>query len=474
MSMCFAWIPLFFLTAGQQLENPWIARVSAAVHDAREQPTPEAYQKALDTAWRADNWQIGLELAQEALDKWPGAKELRALETRALWRAGRIDRAEELATEIPPDTTDRIGLRILIRINLSRGELAEAAREADRLAGLSSLGAEDLSSIIDVRLAQNRLAGLPEMYREAKKLVDPGNGYPETHLAGELGYAEYFEGAGSAPLNQVTRFGEADMALNQQRDKATCQVTINGHGPYSMLIDTGAVHSIWLDTAVAAEAGVKPIEHAEVHDIGSNKQESDHLLIGQVMIGEITCERVRAFTWESRSPSEGRTDGVLGTGIFADARITLDLAAGRLRVEPATAAPAAGREVQARIAGHCRLLAPVLVNGEPVIAAIDTGANFFALAPSLLKKLAPGREVARITGVATEWSTGALPVVKAEFAGLRFQACETWRLDLLDEMSSTELGIQTDVLLAMNVLQHARTLTVDYPHCRMWVQWADR
>jgi hypothetical protein len=46
MNICLACTALFFLVAAQQPENPWKARVPAAVATAQQENTTEAYCRA--------------------------------------------------------------------------------------------------------------------------------------------------------------------------------------------------------------------------------------------------------------------------------------------------------------------------------------------------------------------------------------------------------------------------------------------
>ncbi|HOO17402.1 MAG TPA: aspartyl protease family protein [Phycisphaerae bacterium] len=477
MNICLACTALFFLVAAQQPENPWKARVPAAVATAQQENTTEAYCRALDTAWRADDWQMGLALARESLEKWPESSELRGRQGRTFWRAGHIAPAEELAARISPDTTDHVALRLLVQINAARGNLPAAATAAERLAELPPLTAEDLFAVLGARLAQNRLAGLPEMIRRIEQLAAVANGYPENYMVEQLGgLAEFFEAVGSAPLNQIARFGEAVMPVMPLINLPGCQVMINGRGPYRMLVDTGGSITLSLDQAVAAELGLKSIADATIHGIGGREQ-SGQTLVEELTIGEIRCKRVMTRTFELRKSIAYAADGVLGTGIFADSRMTLDFEHGRLHVAAASDAPGPGREAQLRIVGDGKLLTPTLVNGTPLVGLLDSGADVFALSPALLEKLFPERPIKSISaftmgvGSDAQPSISMMPTVTLEVAGRKFADHGGVGLDVLDTLLSPMLGIQTDALVGMPVLRDMRTLTVDFAHSKMWVEW---
>ncbi|RMF73391.1 MAG: hypothetical protein D6744_15705, partial [Planctomycetota bacterium] len=71
-------------------ENPWLDRVKPAVAAAKARPSAGNIAKAFDAAYRADDWQAGLDLVELAEKHAPEARELFGRRLRALWRGGRI------------------------------------------------------------------------------------------------------------------------------------------------------------------------------------------------------------------------------------------------------------------------------------------------------------------------------------------------------------------------------------------------
>src|SRR5205814_7302392 len=92
------------------------------------------------------------------------------------------------------------------------GEPESAADAGRRLESLPNLSAAELYHVIGARIGMNQLSGIVKLIRQAEKLADPNNGYPEIYIADELGgVAEYIEAVGEQPVNQVTAFGDATM-----------------------------------------------------------------------------------------------------------------------------------------------------------------------------------------------------------------------------------------------------------------------
>ena len=473
-----AMIALFFVPAGEKQENPWKDKVAAAVEQARSAGTAGAYREALDVTWRADDWEVGLELAREALQSRPNASEVHGPAARALWRAGRIAEAEDVAARLSVHWKDPIALKMLITTALARGDKTTATRAADRLHTLTPLSGEDLFYVINTRAAAQRLDGLADLIRQAEKKVDVANGYPEIYLAEQLeGLAEYFDAIGPKPVNQIRSYGSSPMPVITLINLPGCEVMINGHGPYRMIVDTGGSIMLSLDSSIAAELSLESIAQSSVHGV-AGKDESGQVLIDELRIGDVVCHRVMSRTFGVRKSIAYAADGIIGTGLFGDGRMTLDFQEGRLTVQPSSSEPGPGSAADLRIVADAKLIAPIPLNGEPAAALIDSGADAFAVAPSRLRKIFPG-EAIRTLPAAGAFGVGgdqnpAISLTRGvdfRFAGRDYQNYGGLGLDVLDTLLGPMLGIQNDALIGMPVLREMKTLTVDFPQCKMWVEW---
>ncbi len=471
---------MLLMLSGDEPVNPWKAKVPAAVEQARAQGTVSALRTALDVAWRADDWQAGLQVAQQALQAHADEATLHGPVTRALWRAGWIHEAEKLAAKIPADTTDHVALRTRLTICLARGEADEALRLAARLATLPNRDAEDLSQVFAARLLLNRLDGLAEILRQTEPLIDPQQGYPHVYLQESIaGVADFLDAVGTEPLNQVTRHGSAPMPPLVLLNLPSCDVMINGHGPYRMVVDTGGSIMVALDTAVAEEIGLKSHAQASVRGM-SGTQETGQALIDELQIGSIRCRRVMTRTFGVREAIMNAADGILGTGIFGGSRLTLGFSDGQLAVTPSRMEPAAGQAVELRLVADAKLVAPVTLQGEQAVALLDTGADAVALAPSRLERIFPDRKIQTFDpGVAIGVGSGELPKLSLNpgvdlvFAGRTYENYSGVGLDVLDTILSPVLGVQTDILIGMASFRDVKSLTVDFPRCRLWIEWLE-
>ena len=470
---------MFLFPAGPEPENPWKDKVPAAVQKAERTRTIAAYRQALDVTYRADDWQAALKLARAALAEYPNEPTLSGRIARALWRGGRIEEAERVVDTIAADATDRVALTSSIEIQLARGAYAKATDAARRLERLGPKSALEYYYLLAMRMEEDRLEGLPALLRKAARLIDPANGYPEIYLEEMLdGLPEFFDAIGPEPINQITSHGSAEMPMIPLIRLPYCLATINGEGPYRLIVDTGGSITLSLDDDIARELELKSLGTASIRGI-SGKQDSEQALVNELRIGEIACRRVMTRTLELPDMITMAADGIIGTGLFARGRMMLDFEHARIVVSPSSDKPAPGSRADVRIVGDAKLIAPLKLEDRYAVALLDSGADVAALSPTVLEELFPDREFASISaaglGVGEGDAAGIMlaPGVKLELWGRTFDNYSGLGLDVLDTLLGPILGVQTQVLLGMPIFREMNSWTVDYPRRRMWVEWIE-
>ncbi len=467
--------------AGEEPRNPWKDKVPAAVEKAERARTmaSAAYQHALDVTWRADAWHEGLRLARAARDCYPGEPTLRGRITRALWRAGQIREAEQVVETIDDCTEDRVALTALVEIELARGRFERARAAARRLEEFGPKSAVELYNVLALRMVDDRLAGMVPLLRELVQRVDPANGYPDIYLEEALeGLPEFFAAIGTEPINQITCHGSAPMPMIPLVRLPYCLAMINGQGPYRLILDTGGSITLSLDDDVARELELKSFGKASIRGI-SGKQDSEQTLVDELHIGEITCRRVMTRTFAMAGGLEVVGDGIIGTGIFARARMTLDFEHARLVVSSSSDEPARGHLADVRVVGDAKLIAPIKLQDEQAVALLDSGADVAAVSPTRLRELFPDRPLTIISatgmgvgeGDAAGISLG--PGIKLEAWGRTYENYSGVGLEVLDTLLGPILGVQTHVLLGMPVFRDMKSWTIDYPRRQMWVEWIE-
>lgn len=470
---------MLLLRGGEEPRNPWKEKVPAALEAVAGTPSVAALREALDVAWRADDWRAGLELAQAALDRHANDQTLRGVIARAFWRGGQLQKAERLVDSIADDTDDHVALAIRIEVQLARGRRDEARRAAQRLEKLGPTSAMEIYHILTLRLADGQLADIAPQLREAARRIDPANGYPETYLEEALdGLPEFFAAIGTDPINRVAQAGSAEMPMMTAIGLPYCLATINGQGPYRLIIDTGGSITLSLDDGVARELGLESLGTASIRGV-SGKQDSHQALVDELKIGGITCRRVMTRTFAMPEIMALLADGIIGTGIFAEARMTLDFEHARLVVAPTSDRPAAGAVADVRVVGDAKLIAPIRLQDEEALALLDSGADVAAVSPARLKHLFPERPLTTMPvagmGVGEGGSAGIslAPGVKLEIWGRKYENYSGMGLDVLDSLLSPIIGVQTQLLAGMPIFREMKSWTIDYPRRRMWVEWLE-
>ncbi len=472
-------VVLLLIPATPEAENPWREKVGPAAARAEKAQSISAYREAIEIAWKADDWRRGVELAEAALERHPRVEELKGLAARALWRAGRLKQAEAMIAELPRPTKDAAALATMVTAHLARGEVRSAGEAAEALAKLDQPGASELVAVLNYRMQVNQLDGMARLVRRLQRVVDPKNGYPETFIHESVeGLAEFYAAIGREPLNQIEHYGEAPMPAIAVINLPSVDVMINGKGPYRVILDTGGSITLSLDTSVAEEIGLESVAQAKVRGVGG-LDTSGQAVIEKLELGSIGLRRVMTRIFGVRAASAGTVDGILGTGVFASGRFAMDFGQGVLRVEPSSEAAGAGEPVELRVVGDSKLLAPVVMNGRPIVALLDSGADALAASPQRLREIFPDKPIKSLpvagmgVGQGGEAELMLTPGIDFSLGARRFENVGGLGLDVLDNILSPALGVQIDLLIGMPVFREMRTFTVDLPRCRMWVQWIE-
>ncbi|TWT44649.1 hypothetical protein RAS1_10640 [Phycisphaerae bacterium RAS1] len=460
-------------------DSAWATKVAPAVVRAEKEHTTEAFLEAFDIAWRADDWGAGLKLAQAARQLRPDDRRLDGCVVRSLWRAGRLAEAEAHAARLSDESSDPVVLSALITLRLARMETGPALRAARRLEQLNPKAAGEWFFVLAAKLTANETKSLAGLVRRVQKLCDPKNGYPET-IAGEEfeGFPEFLEAAGPERLNQISSHGSCDMPVIGLINLPGVDVMINGHGPYRMVLDTGGSIALSLDAEAAQEAGVKTLAKTSVRGV-SGKDEAGHALVEEVRIGSITCKRVMTRVFDVRKSTAFAADGIIGTGIFLDGRMTMDFEHGKLTVSASSQESGPGTPVELRLISDAKMVTPVTVHGQPAVAILDSGADVVALSTSKLRALFPDKDPKTFSALAAGVGSEAGPEISMMpgfdlvIGGRTYRKISGLGLDVLDNVLGPFIGVQSDALVGMPVFRDMRRFTVDFARCRMWFEWME-
>lgn len=207
--------------------------------------------------------------------------------------------------------------------------------------------------------------------------------------------------AASQPAQRTSPFAsEADRArgndpatiadkLALTRDSAqrmTVMVSVGGQGPFAFLVDTGSERTA-ISRQLASRLGLRVGEPVRVHSVlGSGMVDTVH--IPQLGVGRQALSVVDAPTFEDQHIGAA---GILGIDSLRSQRVVFDFKGGTMQIAPSRHASVAVEKdtiiVRARSRNGRLILTSVSLDGVPIAAIIDTGAQVSIGNLPLLRKL---------------------------------------------------------------------------------------
>ncbi len=117
----------------------------------------------------------------------------------------------------------------------------------------------------------------------------------------------------------TVRGGDAPLELFQQH--IYVQAMIGGHGPYRMLLDTGAAASV-VCTEVADDLKLWGGQRGKLEGVGYGSRVGHLDAVGPVEVGGASVSRVEV--WISGPRKEWNVDGLLGSSFLERFRVVVD------------------------------------------------------------------------------------------------------------------------------------------------------
>ncbi len=450
------------------------------------------------TLLRLDNWPDALMEAQVAALKFPASADSHGLLSLTLIRAGwQEPYAKEAAQSLALDPKNYWGL-------VASGRAAEwdgqeiAARDFYRQASTLSPDLPDawlglVHTLSDEKETKDKQAAVQTYLRLAPK----GHPYDE-----ETEWLRDFESTapalrqsfeGDPPLQLVAGNGssnghsqDATLKVEFVRDYAVFPVTINAL-PMRLLFDTGA-GDLLLTRDASRRLKLTALAHSYITGV-SGRQKSEVLKADHMNLGALTY---RSIPIKTMGFSPEATDGILGGGTLENSVITLDYLSAKAilnTASPGAPLPLAGDKTLT-LPFHLfynHLFLPVLFNGKPIWAMIDTGAESSFLSLRFARdqvKTLPKEEYR--TGFLTErvgigdtnrrleyvFSRDQSQITLSQNPPISVQT-DTIGESVLDQQISPEFDFEITLLLGVSSLTYARRVTFDYPHRLLTFEYAD-
>lgn len=166
------------------------------------------------------------------------------------------------------------------------------------------------------------------------------------------------------------------------------QVTLNGRGPFRMVLDTGS-ETTMLTARVVLDLALEARYRVELVGAGGSKL-ARAFQLSTVGIGSATIQNVEAVedSLDAVRASAGQVDGLLGQNVLGNIDYLIDFSARRLILSPASVS---GLRAQSRlVGGRLEILADI--DGKPAWLVLDTGASHVVLfGPTGFRRTGHGR-----------------------------------------------------------------------------------
>jgi len=248
-------------------------------------------------------------------------------------------------------------------------------------------------------------------------------------------------------------------------------VTINGEGPYRLILDTGANRTVLAphvaaDLGLSAEAGEAPL--LGVAGVGQAQTvQIDHLDAGAFERRDVRAAIVSGYMLAD-------ADGIIGMDGLQRKRLLIHIANGAFEVSEGGAEPPA-RFV--RVPGRLRfgtlLEVPIEVNGVPARAFIDTGADLTLANDALLRRLGAPRDTsdADVVGAGAEESTYRVRLSRVKLGPLNIEQLDAYRAAVphAREPNGEEMPA---LIIGMDVWGKMHELAIDFARAELQVSMA--
>lgn len=253
--------------------------------------------------------------------------------------------------------------------------------------------------------------------------------------------------------------------LRDRIGRVWAPVFINGHGPFRLVLDTGA-NSTAITQAVALRVGA-PILASTMRVLGvtgSSIVPSMH--VESIEVGDLWLDRRRLAIVDDVF---GGAEGVLGADGLSDKRVSIDFASGEIAIEYSRRRT---REygftrISAQVRDGHLLIFDVMVAGVRTKAMLDTGAQTTigneALRKVLVRRARRGaaNSIVGVTLDVQEGETFASPPVRIGRVTVSDMRVTFADFHIFDAWNMTD---QPALLIGMDVIGLLDALIIDYKH----------
>jgi len=160
--------------------------------------------------------------------------------------------------------------------------------------------------------------------------------------------------------------------LKLKAGRPVAETHINGHGPYSFLLDTGTTGMLLISPRSAANLKLKGVGTKQISDATRNS-----VIIGAVVgidsieLGEVQLAPCTALVTPLQSAGRSILEGILGIDLFRDRLLTLDFRRHELLLDKGNLPASADANVIPFQSKNGIPVVTIVINSQAIEAAIE-------------------------------------------------------------------------------------------------------
>lgn len=161
------------------------------------------------------------------------------------------------------------------------------------------------------------------------------------------------------------------------------QVTVDGLGPFTFVVDTGTSNEVVLSKALARRLDLPSTGQKRLTDLSSAKDRLlDSVLLDSLTVAGIEFLAIPALVNELPS-AQFPYDGILGFKLFHDKLLTLDFLRGRILLKNESLSPGGDPSILSFRMPQGVPMVTLMIDGQPVETSVDSGGQGLTIPDSL-------------------------------------------------------------------------------------------
>jgi predicted aspartyl protease len=250
------------------------------------------------------------------------------------------------------------------------------------------------------------------------------------------------------------------------------EVMINGQGPFSFVIDTGASQTVFSEQ-LSLKLGLPPLTTTVIHGVGGlGKIESRIFRADELKIGDVTVRNLPVGTFSDPLVSS-IADGIIGTSMLSDFVLTINYPENQLELHRAAPAPAENAERIPAWYFNNLLLIPLQVNGHTGNFLIDTGAVTTVLSHTMAAAMGVNEDTPGAKLNSALAGVGGIQGAVLQVPGITMKTArytEEFEQLISIDLKSISRMIETELagVVGFDFLENYR-VTIDYTRAEVWL-----